>query len=70
MTNTNISFITTNELKNNIAQHTIVDSSQMLIQFFCANTDKTFIAEVQELIKSKFPKSVLIGTTTVMVKSM
>ncbi|MEA1955921.1 MAG: EAL domain-containing protein [Campylobacterota bacterium] len=64
MTNTNISFITIDELKNSLANHTLVDSSQTLIQLFCANTDIEFIKKIQLLFNDEFPKSVLVGTTT------
>ena len=64
MTNINISFINIDELTKLLAKQDIVDSSKTLIQLFCANTDIEFIKKIQFLFNEKFPKSILIGTTT------
>ena len=64
MINKNISFITINELESLLKELGIVDSSKMLIQLFCANTDKEFIKQIQLLMGSFFPKATLIGSTT------
>ena len=64
MTNINISFITIDELKQSLAKQNIIDSSKTLIQLFCANTDIEFLKQIQLLFCDKFPKSILLGTTT------
>jgi len=64
MTNTNISFITIDELENSLAEYNLVDSSSTLIQFFCASVDLDFIQKIQAIFRDKFPQSIFIGATT------
>ncbi len=57
------SFENVSELESQIDEN-LIDSPQMLIQLFYANTDLTQIKLIQEYFKNFFPSSVLIGTTT------
>ncbi len=52
------------EALHNLLSSEIIDSDQLLIQFFCADTDTQKIEVYQEYFQENFPFSHLIGVTT------
>ena len=64
MKSQNIHFDTVEELSKQLSQRELEDSSQLLIQIFCAKADKNFITSLQKLIQTHYVQAVVIGTTT------
>ena len=63
MNNFSLSFKTVNEIEN-FTYPSVVDTPSTLIQIFCANTNIDTIVEIQQYFSKKYPRSVIIGTTT------
>ena len=63
MKNFSVSFDSINELVNS-NNSLPMDSKNMLIQVFCADTNKEILVEIQEFFMKYFSASVIIGTTT------
>ncbi len=64
MTSLNISFISVEELEKCLGDCLVVDTKNVLIQLFYADTNIQNIKKIQSLFNKRFPKSTFIGTTT------
>ena len=64
MKNFTASFITINELEKLLYSNVVQDSPKTLIQLFYADADITAIKQIQLFFKSRYPNSILLGTTT------
>jgi len=64
MRTTNILFNTLVELSANIAQKTLNDGENLLIQLFVETPELEYIESLLDLIKAKFPLAKLIGSTS------
>ncbi len=64
MKNTTLSFSDIIELEQSLLDKKIEDSSSLLIQVFCANSEFEEVTDIQQYFSSHYPQSVLLGTTT------
>jgi len=63
MKNYTYSFDDVTELSTLLSPN-IIDSNKLMIQFFCAKSNREYITKVQKYFQNSFPNAIFIGTTT------